>query len=214
MGIKHNLPLLSPVDDDGKFTAEAGPEFVGLNVLGDGNTKIIEKLKSLDALLCEENYNHKYPYDWRTKKPTIFRATEQWFSSVSNFRGDVMHAINNSVKWVPAVGKNRISAMIESRNDWCISRQRSWGVPIPAFYHKQTNEVLMNKETIEHIGSVFEQHGSDAWWTFDTKDLLPPGTLREAADNYVRGNDTMDVWFDSGTSWAGDVLYICSLPNR
>lgn len=203
-GLKYNLPLLSPVNDLGCFTEEAGEKLKGLNVLGDGNAAVIQMLTESGSLLLEESYNHKYPYDWRTKKPTIVRATEQWFASVSTFRAEAMAAID-AVEWIPAIGRNRIAAMTESRGDWCISRQRAWGVPIPVFYSKATNEPLMTKETLEHIESVFRTHGSDAWWELETADLLPPGPLREKADEYTRGSDTMDVWFDSGSSWAGVV---------
>jgi len=122
IGIKHGLALLSPVDDAGRFTAEAGGQFEGLDVLGDGNAAVIDALRENGSLLKEEPYAHKYPYDWRTKKPTIFRATEQWFASVDNFRDAAMGAID-TVKWIPALGKKRISAMTASRSDWCISRQ-------------------------------------------------------------------------------------------
>ena len=200
-GLKEGLDLLSPVNALGRFTEEAGEEFVGKDVLGDGNEAVIQALIREKALLAEEAYNHKYPYDWRTKKPTIFRATEQWFASVENFRKEALAAIDK-VQWVPAVGRNRIYAMTEGRGDWCISRQRSWGVPIPVFYHVDTNEPLMTPETLKHIEGLFRVKGSDAWWELDMQDLLPP-SLKEQAHMYTKGTDTMDVWFDSGTSWAG-----------
>ena len=203
-GLKYNLPILSPVNDLGCFTEEAGPQFVGKDVLGEGNTAVIAALQEAGALIREEAYPHKYPYDWRTKKPTIFRATEQWFASVSTFREEALAAIEK-VRWIPDVGKNRITAMTESRGDWCISRQRAWGVPIPVFYDKNTNAPLMTPETLAHIEAVFRKEGSDAWWQRDVAELLPEGALRAAADRYTKGTDTMDVWFDSGTSWAGVV---------
>ncbi|KAK9805259.1 hypothetical protein WJX72_009336 [[Myrmecia] bisecta] len=199
IGLKYGLPILSPVDDAGLFTKEAGP-FAGMPVLGEGNTAVIEALRDADALLKVEKYAHKYPYDWRTKQPTIFRATEQWFASVSGFSQDALSAINE-VRWVPATAIHRISSMVEGRADWCISRQRKWGVPIPCFYYKDSGEALMTAELIEHIASVVGEKGGDAWWLLDIEDLLPPG-LKAQADKLVKGQDTMDVWFDSGSSWA------------
>lgn len=198
-GQKYGLPILSPVDDNGIFTEEAG-QFSGLDVLGEGNTAVVKYLDENLSLIMEESYKHKYPYDWRTKKPTIFRATEQWFASVEGFREAAMEAIG-SVKWVPPQGENRISAMTSSRSDWCISRQRTWGVPIPVFYHLQSREPLMNEETIDHINSIIAQKGSDAWWYMTVEELLP-AKYRDKAAEYEKGTDTMDVWFDSGSSWA------------
>ncbi|GMJ02014.1 ovule abortion 2 [Hibiscus trionum] len=198
-GMKYGLPIFSPVDDDGKFTEEAG-QFNGLDVLGDGNVAVVKYLDEKMSLIMEESYEHKYPYDWRTKKPTIFRATEQWFASVEGFRQAAMDAIGH-VKWIPAQAQNRISAMTSSRSDWCISRQRTWGLPIPVFYHMTSKEPLMNKETIDHIKSIIAQKGSDAWWYMTVEDLLPE-KYRDTASEYEKGTDTMDVWFDSGSSWA------------
>ncbi|KAL6188589.1 hypothetical protein ACLB2K_039981 [Fragaria x ananassa] len=198
-GLKYGLPIFSPVGDDGKFTEEAG-KFCGLDVLADGNIAIVKHLDEHLSLIMEESYKHKYPYDWRTKKPTIFRATEQWFASVEGFREVVMDAIGN-VKWIPAKAENRISAMTSSRSDWCISRQRTWGVPIPVFYHLQSKEPLMNEETIDHIKCIISEKGSDAWWYMKVEDLLP-SKYRDKASEYEKGTDTMDVWFDSGSSWA------------
>ncbi|OMO59452.1 Aminoacyl-tRNA synthetase, class Ia [Corchorus capsularis] len=198
-GLKYGLPIYSPVDDDGKFTEEAG-QFSGLDVLGDGNIAVVKYLDEKMSIVMEESYEHKYPYDWRTKKPTIFRATEQWFASVEGFRQAALEAIGN-VKWIPAQAENRISAMTSSRSDWCISRQRTWGLPIPVFYHVSSKEPLMNKETIDHIKSIIAQKGSDAWWYMRVEDLLPD-KYRSKASEYEKGTDTMDVWFDSGSSWA------------
>ncbi|KAG2283941.1 hypothetical protein Bca52824_055161 [Brassica carinata] len=195
-----SLPIVSPVDDGGNFTEEAG-QFRGLSVLVEGNIAVVSYLDENMSLLMEESYAHKYPYDWRTKKPTIFRATEQWFASVEGFRKATMEAINN-VKWIPHQAVNRITAMTSSRSDWCISRQRTWGVPIPVFYHVQTKEPLMNEETVDHVKSIISQKGSDAWWYMSVEDLLPEKYRDKAAD-YEKGTDTMDVWFDSGSSWAG-----------
>ncbi|MEO0408389.1 MAG: isoleucine--tRNA ligase [Cyanobacteria bacterium P01_A01_bin.135] len=199
VGQRYGLPILSPVDAAGKFTEEAG-QFAGLNVLKDANGTIIEALQEAKALLKEEAYQHRYPYDWRTKKPTIYRATEQWFASVEGFRDEAMEAIAD-VTWVPAQGENRITAMVSERSDWCISRQRSWGVPIPVFYEEETGEPLMNQDTISHIQQIFAEQGSDAWWELPIEDLLPE-PYRSNGKAYRKGTDTMDVWFDSGSSWA------------
>ncbi|ABA23379.1 Isoleucyl-tRNA synthetase [Trichormus variabilis ATCC 29413] len=202
VGLRYGLPILAPVDDNGDFTQEAG-EFAGLNVLGDGNQAVIDALTAAGSLLKEEAYAHKYPYDWRTKKPTIFRATEQWFASVEGFRDEALKAIA-TVKWIPAQGENRITPMVAERSDWCISRQRSWGVPIPVFYDEETGEPLLNEETINYVQAIIAEKGSDAWWELSVEELLPE-SYRNNGRSYRRGTDTMDVWFDSGSSWASVV---------
>ena len=199
-GKKYNLPVLCPVDEAGTLTAEAGP-FAGTNVLKDANPVIIEALEATGLLLKQERYEHRYPYDWRTKKPTIFRATEQWFASVEGFRAAALEAIA-AVEWLPASGRNRIEAMVSERGDWCISRQRTWGVPIPVFYHRESGEVLLNQATLDHIQGLIAEHGADVWWERDEAGLLPDPYAAEAAQ-WRKGTDTMDVWFDSGSSWAG-----------
>ncbi len=203
VGQKYGLPILSPVDAQGCFTDEAGADFAGLNVLAKengGNSAVIEALQTAGALLKEEAYSHKYPYDWRTKKPTIFRATTQWFASVAGFREAALAAIK-AVTWIPAVGENRITPMVAERSDWCISRQRVWGVPIPVFYDAETEAVLLTAETVAHVRDIFLAKGSDAWWELPVEDLLP-APYRSNGRTYVKGSDTMDVWFDSGSSWA------------
>jgi isoleucyl-tRNA synthetase len=215
VGQKYGLPILAPVDGNGRFTEEAG-QFAGLKVadevsydkdnrlqsvkIGEGNQAVIAALTAAGALLKHEPYSHKYPYDWRTRKPTIFRATEQWFASVAGFRAAALAAIEG-VQWIPAQGQNRITPMVADRSDWCISRQRNWGVPIPVFYDEETNEPLLTEESIAHIQQLFAQHGSDAWYSMDIQDLLP-ASHRDNGRQYRRGTDTMDVWFDSGSSWA------------
>ncbi|WP_190240752.1 isoleucine--tRNA ligase [Nostoc sp. 'Peltigera membranacea cyanobiont' 210A] len=202
VGQRYGLPILAPVDDNGNFTEEAG-QFAGLNVLGDGNQAVIDALAAAGSLLKEEPYPHKYPYDWRTKKPTIFRATEQWFASVEGFREEALKAIA-TVKWIPAQGENRITPMVAERSDWCISRQRAWGVPIPVFYDEATGEPLLNEEIINHVQGIIAEKGSDAWWELSIEELLPE-SYRNNGKSYRRGTDTMDVWFDSGSSWAAVV---------
>ncbi|UFP94443.1 isoleucine--tRNA ligase [Gloeobacter morelensis] len=208
---RYNLGVLSPVDDYGRFTREADtdrreplPVFAGKAVLSDGNQVVIEALSAAGALLKEEAYVHKYPYDWRTKKPTIFRATTQWFASVSDFRPQALGAIAQT-EWIPASGENRITAMVAGRNDWCISRQRAWGLPIPAFYCENCANVLLTQESVEAVQAAVRVHGSDIWWQKEASELLPPGIACAhcGGTTFRKEKDIMDVWFDSGSSWAG-----------
>ncbi|MEO0457936.1 MAG: isoleucine--tRNA ligase [Cyanobacteria bacterium P01_A01_bin.114] len=196
---EHGIEPVVLVDEAGRYTAGTG-QFEGLKVLTTGTEAVIEALTENGTLLKEDPYAHSYPYDWRTKKPVIYRATEQWFASVAGFRDEALSAIED-VEWIPASGQNRITAMVGDRSDWCISRQRSWGMPIPVFYDEATNEPLMNQETIGHIRKIFAEKGSDAWWELPVEDLLPPSYLNNG-HTYRKGTDTMDVWFDSGSSWA------------
>jgi len=200
VGLRESLEVFAPVDDVGRFTSDAGPELAGLPVLQEGNARVLELLRSSNALLLEEKYEHKYPYDWRTREPTIVRATEQWFASVRQFRDKALEALQ-SVQWVPPAGENRIRGMIESRDDWCISRQRPWGVPIPVFYDEDTGEAVISMEIIQYVSEIFAKHGSDAWWTLPIEQLLPASII-QTGRRLRRGLDTMDVWFDSGSSWA------------
>ena len=201
VGRKYHLGMISLVDDRGIFNEDAGAELAGLSVLKEGNAKVVEILTANGTLIKEEAYNHKYPYDWRTKKPVIVRATEQWFASVDGFREEALKSIKE-VNWIPAIGENRITSMVQERSDWCISRQRTWGVPIPVFYDEETNEPLLTEETVTHIQDLIREHGSDVWWEREVEDLLPEA-YKNNGRKYRKGTDTMDVWFDSGSSWAG-----------
>ena len=201
VGRKYNLGMISLVDDRGIFNEDAGEELAGLSVLKEGNAKVVEILTANGTLIKEEAYNHKYPYDWRTKKPVIVRATEQWFASVDGFREEALKSIKE-VNWIPAIGENRITSMVQERSDWCISRQRTWGVPIPVFYDEETNEPLLTEETVTHIQELIREHGSDVWWEREVEELLPEA-YKNNGHKYRKGTDTMDVWFDSGSSWAG-----------
>ncbi|GAB0490712.1 hypothetical protein MMPV_001949 [Pyropia vietnamensis] len=203
VGLREGLDLASPVDDAGRFTDEAaGGRFTGLPVLGEGNQAVLDALAESGALLAEEAYPHKYPYDWRSKKPTIFRATDQWFASIDGFRDAVLSAVD-TVSWLPAAGEKRIRSMVEGRSDWCISRQRAWGVPIPVFYKVDeaagTREAVLDGAILAHVRDLIAVHGSDVWWEREADELLPAD---HRGKGLVKGTDTMDVWFDSGSSWA------------
>ena len=206
VGLRYGLPVMAPVDAEGKFTAEAGDlqgEFVF-----KADAKIIQKLRDRGALLAEEKLSHSYPHCWRCKKPVIFRATEQWFISMEQkgLRQQALKAIDE-VQWIPPWGKDRIRGMLESRPDWCISRQRSWGVPIPAVYCKKCNQALLSQEVCDHVASIFEKEGSDAWFTREISELVPPDLKCQGCGgrDFSREEDILDVWFDSGVSHAAVV---------
>ncbi|CAI5770949.1 isoleucine--tRNA ligase, mitochondrial [Podarcis lilfordi] len=199
----HQLPMDCLVGEDGRFTEAAGSELQKKAVLEEGNEAVIRMLQGTKSLLKEEKCIHSYPYDWRTKKPVIIRASKQWFINTANLKAAAQDALKK-VKFVPASGVNRMLEMLDKRTYWCISRQRRWGVPIPVFYHKETGESLINGKSIENVIKIVEQHGSDAWWTLPIEQLLPSEALAQAGDvqDYVQGQDVLDIWFDSGTSWA------------
>lgn len=198
VGKKYGLDVLCPVDEKGYFTAQA-PGFEGL-FYDEANKAITQKLEEVGALLKLTFITHSYPHDWRTKKPTIFRATSQWFASIKDFRSELLQAIKD-VKWVPAWGETRLFNMVKDREDWCISRQRAWGVPIPVFYGED-GEPIITDETIEHVSQLFREHGSNVWFEWDAKDLLPEGYTSPQSPNgmFTKETDIMDVWFDSGSS--------------
>jgi isoleucyl-tRNA synthetase len=196
LGSANGLPILSPVDDHGRFTEEAGlPDLVGKYVF-DANIDVVNLLRARGTLLGEQKYHHSYPYCWRSKTPIIFRAVEQFFIRIDALRGRALEAIHREVKWIPAWGENRIAGTVESRPDWVISRQRSWGVPLPVFYSSEGKAILDSK-IIRKLADLVAERGSNIWFELDDADLaqklgLPKGTTKR--------NDTIDVWIDSGVS--------------
>src|SRR5438309_7017661 len=213
LGKEHNLPILSPVDDHGRFTDEARlPNLTGKYVF-DANPDIVGLLRDRGMLLGEEKFHHSYPYCWRSKTPIIFRNVDQFFIRIDALRGRALEAVHNEVKWIPAWGENRIAGTVESRPDWVISRQRSWGVPLPVFYRvahasglhgedrnrdgRATSRVILDPKIIRKLADLVAQRGSNIWFELDDAALakevgLPPET--------IKGTDTIDVWIDSGVS--------------
>ncbi|UTR15170.1 isoleucine--tRNA ligase [Salipaludibacillus sp. LMS25] len=198
VGQTYGLDVLCPVNDKGVFTDEA-PMFEGI-FYDEANKMITEKLEEAGALLKLTFITHSYPHDWRTKKPVIFRATAQWFASIKDFREDLLREIE-AVEWLPKWGETRLYNMVRDRGDWCISRQRAWGVPIPIFYGED-GEPIITDETIDHVSQLFREHGSNIWFEWETKDLLPKGftSPHSPNGNFTKEMDIMDVWFDSGSS--------------
>jgi isoleucyl-tRNA synthetase len=196
LGSKNKLSILSPVDDHGRFTEEAGlPNLIGKYVF-DANRDIVNLLRERGMLLAEQKYHHSYPYCWRSKTPIIFRAVEQFFIRIDEIRGKALDAVHNEVKWIPAWGENRIAGTVESRPDWVISRQRSWGVPLPVFYSKD-DKAILDPKIIRKLADLVAERGSNIWFELNDADLareldLPEGTTHR--------NDTIDVWIDSGVS--------------
>uniref|UniRef100_A0A1A8MEG1 Isoleucine--tRNA ligase, mitochondrial n=2 Tax=Nothobranchius pienaari TaxID=704102 RepID=A0A1A8MEG1_9TELE len=193
------------VDEDGKFTDLAGPELQNLPVMTEGTDKVISLLKESSSLLLEEQCVHSYPYDWRTKQPVVIRPSKQWFINTASLKDKAKEALQK-VTILPESARSSLLAMLDKRTYWCISRQRSWGVPIPVFYHGESREPLINKYTVAHVAKLFKEKGSDCWWELPIEALLPPEVLKKSkagpASDYVRGEDVLDIWFDSGASWA------------
>ena len=194
----YDIDILVPVDSKGYMTKDAG-EFEGL-FYEKANGAILDKLKETNSLLATQDILHQYPHCWRCKNPIIFRATEQWFVSIDGFKKMALDEVKK-VKWIPKWGEDRITAMIKDRGDWCISRQRTWGVPIPIFYCKKCHKELITDESINSVYELFKKEGSDAWYKYEATEILPKGTKCECGcDEFEKEKDIMDVWFDSGSS--------------
>ncbi len=211
IGLNYNLPVISPVDNEGKFTKEVGvDEWVGKNVF-DANEDVINLLKNKGLLIKQENLLHSYPHCWRCKSPIIFRSTYQWFLKVDHneLRKKAIDSITE-VNWIPKWGEERLGNMLKDRPDWCLSRQRSWGVPIPALYCKECGEVILSEETVNYFSKLVEKESVDIWFTKEPKELLPEGFKcpKCGSTDFKKESDILDVWFDSGVS------HIAVLDNR
>ena len=199
-GNRYGLDVFCPVDHRGVFTAEGGP-VAGL-FIEDANPVILKLLAEKGMLLAKGTLRHQYPHCWRCKKPVMYRAADQWFVSIDGFRKEALEAIDHHVEWVPSWGRERIHNMIADRGDWCISRQRTWGVPIPIFYCAACGKPVVTKETIGKVAEIFGREGSDAWWIREAAELLPAGFACPVCggSQFIKEKDIMDVWFDSGSS--------------
>ena len=210
IGKEYNLEMINVIDDQGVLNELSGP-FNGL-FFEDANKAVTVKLDELGVLLKLKFITHSYPHDWRTKKPIIFRATKQWFCSIDKIRDDLLKELENNVKFHTEWGKKRLYNMIHDRGDWCISRQRVWGVPIPIFYNEDGSEIV-DYDVMMHVADLFRKYGSNVWFEKEAKDLLPEGYTNPASPNgnFTKEEDIMDVWFDSGSTWNG-VLIEQGLP--
>lgn len=202
VGCKYGIEVFSPLDSKGVWTEAVKDKDLEGVPYYKGNSIVIEKLQKCGALLAQQDINHSYPHCWRCKNPVIYRATPQWFVKVDKFREQTLEAIKG-VKWIPSSGEARISNMVAGRTDWCISRQRAWGVPIPVFYCEDCGEVIVTDETIENVAKIFEKESSDAWVKYSAEELLPQGFKcpKCGKTHFKKENDIMDVWFDSGITW-------------
>lgn len=210
IGKEYNLEMINGIDDQGVLNELSGP-FNGL-FFEDANKAVTVKLDELGVLLKLKFITHSYPHDWRTKKPIIFRATKQWFCSIDKIRDELLNELENNVKFHTEWGKKRLYNMIHDRGDWCISRQRVWGVPIPIFYNEDGSEIV-DYDVMMHVADLFRKYGSNVWFEKEAKDLLPEGYTNPASPNgnFTKEEDIMDVWFDSGSTWNG-VLIEQGLP--
>jgi len=199
------IPIVVPVDNVGKLTKDAG-EFEGLTT-DEANKAIAKKLEDSNLLFAVEKIVHQYPHCWRCKHPIIYRATEQWFCSVEDFKEDAVREIEK-IKWIPGWGEGRIKNMVTDRSDWCISRQRLWGVPIPIFYCEECGEFHIDEQSVKAVSDLFRKEGSDAWWTHEAEEILPKGTKCKkcGCEKFRKETDIMDVWFDSGSSHAAVLM--------
>ncbi len=200
-----DIDIIVPVNSKGRMTAEAG-KFEGLTT-NEANVEILKDIKESGALLAEKKIQHQYPHCWRCKNPIIFRATEQWFCSIEKFKKEALEAVHG-VQWIPDWGEGKIAGMISDRSDWCISRQRNWGVPFPIFFCKNCNKDYLTDESINKVSAIFAKEGADSWWKYPVEELLPEGAECPVCKckEFYKETDTMDGWFDSGVTHAAVLM--------